>query len=196
MKWFRIDKSGTLQPAEGSYSDWKEDLRREGRKQCAYCAIHEANFGGMRNFHVEHYRPQKHFPQLANTIANLFYACAICNSFKGHHWPGDPDEKLESCCFPDPSTCDFSEFMALDENQQVICSKNAGKYLVERLNLNRQQLVLVRRFVAIRARLAMLIEKNVDNQNPKVTAIMARVALHALKVDRIVPYEGVDTKRA
>ena len=61
-------KEKTQQPTKGKYSDWKEILAEEGFNQCVYCAIPDACFGGIRNFHVEHYRPKSKFKKLENNI--------------------------------------------------------------------------------------------------------------------------------
>jgi 5-methylcytosine-specific restriction endonuclease McrA len=103
MNWRRIPKEKTVQPKKGRYSDWKEILAEEGFNQCVYCAIPDACFGGIRNFHVEHYRPKSKFEKLENDIKNLFYACAICNTFKGDDWPGEPEKDFFAPCYPDPS---------------------------------------------------------------------------------------------
>ncbi len=109
MKWKRVPKENCKQPTTGTYSDWKEILAEEGFHQCVYCAIPEPRFGGIRNFHVEHYRPKslKRFQKLTNDIRNLYFACAICNTFKGDDWPAEPDAQFHSHCFPDPSKTDL-----------------------------------------------------------------------------------------
>ena len=58
MEWFKIFKENSVQPKTGKYSDWKEIIADECKHQCVYCALSESRFGGIRNFHVEHYRPK------------------------------------------------------------------------------------------------------------------------------------------
>lgn len=74
MNWKRIPKENSSQPSTGTYKDWKELLSVEGFHQCVYCSISEAEFGGIRNFHVEHYKPKSlpAFASLVNTYTNLF----------------------------------------------------------------------------------------------------------------------------
>lgn len=202
MSWFRIIKEDAQQPAKGTYRDWKEDIREEGRRQCVYCTIKEAHFGGFRNFHVEHYRPRREFPALENDIRNLFYGCGICNSFKGGAWPGEPLADLSSCCFPDPSAVDYSDFLRVDPATNLVSGLNtAAKYVVERLYLNRPQLILLRRYLAVRmtarelCRRAKELMERANASMDGVAPLVAELALLALDVDDIAPYEPNDVRR-
>jgi hypothetical protein len=144
MKWRLISKAAA--PAAGTYKDWKPQLAEESAYQCVYCCIHESKFGGQRNFHVEHWRPKARFPYLENDYANLFYACGICNSFKGDDWPNDPvAEDLSVIAYPDPSKVDYSSILEVDTSNGFVSSPyRAGLYLVERTYLNRPQMVTLR----------------------------------------------------
>lgn len=155
MKWRRIPKENSKQPASGTYSDWKEILAEEGAHQCVYCAIPEPRFGGIRNFHVEHYRPKgiKRFKKLTNDIRNLYFACAICNTFKRDDWPAEPDPTHCIHCFPDPSATDYSDIFSALDNGQIEGRYAASKYVTEKLFLNRPQLIYERRYASLVARL-------------------------------------------
>ena len=149
MRWFRVLKGPS--PDTGAYRDWKERLAEEARHQCVYCAIEEGRFGGYRNFHVEHFRPKSRFPALEHSYPNLFYACAVCNAFKSNDWIEcvlSPDV----ACYPDPSARDYGELLAVGTAGQIEGKGLAGKYIVERLFLNRPQLLLERRLVEFEER--------------------------------------------
>ena len=153
MKWKRIPKEHTIQPSSGVYSDWKQIIADEGFHQCVYCAIHDANFGGIRNFHVEHYRPKSipRFAKLKNDIKNLYYACPICNTFKSNDWPSDMVDDYSSHCYPDPSQVDYCEIFEVSDSDGIIEGKYlASKYIVERVYLNRPQLIMERRIHFLR----------------------------------------------
>src|SRR5262245_33296746 len=137
MKWKRIPKEKAVQPETGYYSIWKELIADEGSHQCVYCAIHDASFGGIRNFHIEHYKPKSlpRFQHLINSIANLFYACPICNTFKSNDWPSDPipDHSVES--YPDPSEIDYCQLFDVDAATGLISGKYlASKYMIEKMH--------------------------------------------------------------
>lgn len=148
MQWFRIPKEASPVPQTGQYYyDWKDDLATEGKEQCVYCTINIKPFGGIRNFHVEHYRPKAKdkFPALTHTYSNLFFACAICNGFKGDDWKNEPSEKLDNHSYPDPSKVDYSDFLFRDSLHLVDSKYITGKYIIQKLFLNRPQLILERK---------------------------------------------------
>lgn len=146
--WKRIPKEKSITPTTGKYPDWKPLLAVEGYHQCLYCTITESSFGGIRNFHVEHYRPKgiPRFSHLENDYSNLYYACAICNTFKSDDWPDDPDELLCKAFYPDPSKVDYALLFEIDDTTGLTTGKNyTGTYLNNKLYLNRAQLIIERR---------------------------------------------------
>lgn len=155
MKWRIVDKANSTAPVGGNYSQWKPQLSREGGAQCVYCCIPESKFGGIRNFHVEHYRPKSIFPELTNVYGNLFYACGVCNVFKSDDWPSDPENgKYDVAYYPDPSIVDYCNFLEIDEFSGLVMSKTlTGKYLIERLHLNRPQMIGLRAVAALFSRI-------------------------------------------
>lgn len=170
MKWFRIEKENALQPATGHYPDWKEELAKEGKYQCVYCTIHEHSFGGIRNYHVEHYKPKSKFETLVDDYFNLFYACSICNCFKGNDWPNEPDETLDIICYPDPSKIDYDALFELDENYYLNGVKKSSKYIISKLYLNRPQLIQERKYYSLKK---ILVDESV-----KLNALVKRLLDH------------------
>lgn len=144
-KWKLIKKDPKDQPNTGVYTDWKEQIASECYHQCVYCAINEKPWGGIDHYHIDHFRPKSkpEFKHLENDILNLFYACPVCNRFKSDDWPAEPN--LDLISYPDPSQVDYSEIFCLDTNSFVLVGlKTASKYIIERLYLNRPQLVYER----------------------------------------------------
>lgn len=146
MKWRIIDKKGAKAPAAGDYRSWKPQLAAEAELQCVYCCIHESQFGGIRNFHVDHYKPQSKFPELKNEYSNLFFACGICNSFKSDDWPAELiNGDLTKPGYPCPAEVDYGGFLHIDESTGEVAGDDVtGRYLVERLHLNRGHIVALR----------------------------------------------------
>ena len=148
MNWKRIPKENSIAPTYGLYSDWKPLLSVEGFHQCVYCTISEGSFGGIRNFHVEHYRPKAldEFKELENDYTNLFYSCSICNSFKSDDWPNHPDNTFNKAYYPDPSKVDYTQLFQVFEDSGLIAGQNyTGTYILNKLYLNRPQLIINRR---------------------------------------------------
>lgn len=185
MNWRLVVKDPKKQPNKGIYSDWKEQIAEECYYQCVYCSIHEAQFGGANNYHIDHFRP-KSFPQfkpLENDICNLFYACPICNRFKKDDWPAEPDLNIVS--YPDPSQNDYSDLFYMKDNFEIEGKYTASQYLVLRLFLNRAQLIMERR-EEIKVRTATILMKDLSNLIDQVSEIDLKEALAALReVDRI-----------
>jgi uncharacterized protein (TIGR02646 family) len=167
MKWHRIDKKNAIFPSAGTYKDWKQKLSLEGKEKCVYCAIHEGRFGGERNFHVEHFRPKSKFSELENEYSNLFYACGICNSFKGNDWPSEPSETFEAPAYIDPSAVDYNTVFRV-VNNLVQGSLTSPIYMIERLYLNRPQLILERRINSCNKKINYL-EKEVRKIADQIT---------------------------
>lgn len=156
MTWKRVVLN-RVQPASGSYGDWKEQIARDCHHQCVYCTIHETEFGGVANFQIDHYRPRSRFTDLTDRIINLFYSCGICNRFKSDYWGDEPDVAGTVAAIPDPATHDHGiHFRVLQGQWLVEGTTVSGIFTVERLYLNRPQLITQRRRRAITANMSSL----------------------------------------
>ena len=136
-------------------------MREEANHKCVYCAIHENPLGGYDHFHVEHFRPKslKPFEKLINDYNNLFYACAICNRFKSNDWPNDPVEDNSIISYPDPNLNDYNDLFIINDNGKLDGNSIAAKYVIEKINLNRPQLIYERREILMREKTNILIKK-------------------------------------
>ncbi|HBG62240.1 MAG: hypothetical protein A2266_02595 [Bacteroidetes bacterium RIFOXYA12_FULL_40_10] len=157
MNWKLINKNKNSQPISGSYSDWKEQIAKECFYQCVYCSVHEAQFGGIDHYHIDHFKPKSKFPGDKENILNLFYACPICNRFKRDDWPGEPD--LNTVSYINPSIIDYTELFSLKNSFEIEGKYIASNYIIHRLNLNRAQLIIERRESTVRAKEIDLREK-------------------------------------
>lgn len=155
MEWRLIIRQNRRQPASGVYSDWKDQIAGDCFFQCVYCTIHESQFGGTVNYHIDHFRPKSKFQDLINDIFNLFYACPICNRFKSSDWPCEPDLTLSS--YPNPSDIDYATLFEIDEKYNLVGLYISSKYIINRLFLNRAQLIYERREIILRKKLSAII---------------------------------------
>lgn len=147
MRWRQVQRDPTAPLQVADYRRSKPAIARDCSFQCVYCATLEADLGGIRMFHVEHYRPKSKFPDLEKAYSNLYYACPICNIYKGADWPGDPTEELDEPSYPDPEQLDYCELFSLDASSLEVDGRYvASKYLVNRVCLNRPHLITLRRF--------------------------------------------------
>lgn len=147
MRWRQVRRDPTAPRQVSDYRMAKPDIARDCSFQCVYCATMEADLGGIRVFHVEHYRPKSKFPNLQKVYSNLYYACPICNIYKGADWPGDPTEDLGEPSYPDPEQLDYCELFSLDASSLEVDGRHvASKYLANRVCLNRPHLITLRRY--------------------------------------------------
>lgn len=143
-----------------NYKLYKSELAEEANHQCVYCCIHENRFGGIRNFHVEHYKPKSIFKDLENSYDNLFYACSICNAFKGNDWPNEPTSKYEAPFYPNPSEVNYSDIFTVNFSIGIVEGNNkTARYLINKLFLNRPQLVLERKHFSEMMRFQVLLDE-------------------------------------
>ncbi len=86
-------------PTFKSYSEEivKEALKKDFFKRCYLCEE------VTRHFEVEHFYPQKHYPNLENDYNNLFYACQKCNKIKPKDINTNHENEIINCCDIDPA---------------------------------------------------------------------------------------------
>lgn len=127
---------------EVEYTRYREYVRTDFKKLCAYCLLSEILASGQENFELDHFRPKSKFAELTNTYENIYYACHVCNKHKWAHWPDEGLEELEFR-FVDFCKENFSDHFSEIDGIWKAHTK-AGVYTVERLRLNRDHLISVR----------------------------------------------------
>jgi len=130
-------------PRYSDYRRYKPYLRRDFIYQCAYCRIHEAEFGGHHNFQIDHFRPQSLFPELLSEYSNLYYACSICNNYKSDTWPTEEQMK-QGRRFLDLCADDYDAHFEQLSDFTLRCKSEPARYTLAQLRLNRPQLVQLR----------------------------------------------------
>lgn len=207
--WPKIDKSQ-------SYSYHKDTIRQQSsndsKNKCVYCGLHESQFGGERNFQVDHFRP-KSFPEfqhLDNDYNNLYWACCVCNNLKRDDWPSN-DISPEDICYLDPMQYDYNTMNLVHSNGLVESTTVAMKYINERLGFNRSHLSYTRREsnVLNKARsvlskvhdISSTIKTNselstlVSEQLNSLVILMAEINDKCITLHESKPYESKDVKR-
>jgi hypothetical protein len=126
-------------PGLRNYKKYKYYLRIDFQCRCAYCGVHEANFGTYWNFTVDHFRPRSKFPSLDCHYPNLYYACNPCNAFKRDQWPSARQRGSGSRFF-DPCVDDFGDHFAQLSDGSLSGRTEAGAYTISSIRLNRDPL--------------------------------------------------------
>ena len=202
MNWRLIERNRRIQK-KGVYTEWKQQISDECYNHCVYCSIHENPWGGIDHYHIEHFRPKSKFTHLEHIITNLYHACPICNKFKSDDWPNECDE-LDKVCYPDPSDHDYTDLFQLDLSNYSIKGKFiASTYLINRLYLNRPQLVYERRehFLKLKAEALINDAKKLVGLSDDILLIkdafslIANLTQHLHTRGNISPYKLVEIRR-
>lgn len=202
MNWKLIDRNKRVQN-KGVYSEWKQQISDDCYNQCVYCSIHEMPWGGIDHYHIDHFRPQSEFRDLVNTISNLYHACPICNKFKSNDWKNEPDD-LNRICYPDPSDHNYSDLFEINTSNYTLEGKyTASNYLINRLYLNRPQLVYERREYFLNLRYKSLIQETEklilecgDNELKNETLkTIIRISQFMLTRSNVPAYKLVEIKK-
>jgi len=190
------------------YGGYRDRLRELFDHKCCYCTLNEGenDFG---YFNIDHFRPKKKFPHLETAYENLYYACQRCNVYKRDNWISKAAGCIRNCnlcenkkCedidylrFIDPCKEDPLEFFLEDEDCQILDKANvlAARYTIEKLRLNRKQLVNLR---FSRRELSMWINAQLDRmQKCEERLIVAQRQLNELEdVIRKFQINGNDDK--
>lgn len=129
-------------PVYRDYSSYKKYLRLEFDHQCAYCDIHEAEDGGSKKFHVDHYLPKSIFPEKCCEYTNLFYSCADCNKLKGNYWASWIKKFFHEYIL---NPCDYDYDAHFDRSRSAWIPKTSvAGWNIEKLRLNSTKQVAVR----------------------------------------------------
>jgi hypothetical protein len=143
------------------------------------------------------------FPALENDIRNLYLACGVCNVLKCDDWPCEPVADHSLATYPDPTLVDYNSlFDVSSTTYELKSSTTAGGYLIERILLNRAQLIVERRLAVMHRMLTEFedwFERCMDDLTPTEMKTMATILLHFSRIKTTAfearPYRDVDTKR-
>jgi hypothetical protein len=116
----------------------RESIRELYDFRCGYCGVTETESGGQ--LEIDHFLPRSHGGK--DTVDNLVYACPTCNRLKGDYWPvpeASPDLMLLH-----PQQDDLSAHIGSLPDGRLIGLTKRGWFHIQRLRLNRAQLIELR----------------------------------------------------
>lgn len=117
-------------PSPGDFPEhqsYKPYLQREFRRKCVYCRVSDG-LKGYESFGVDHYLPKSRFPHLTLDWRNLFYACNVCNTWKGE------SVSTPELFLPNPSEHRMADHLQY-QDADVEAYTRHGEWLVELLHL-------------------------------------------------------------
>lgn len=114
------------------YRSYKKDLAKDFNNRCGYTDCSDFWFGGINNFHIDHFIPwKKNFalrPDLKTSYSNLVYACSYVNILKS-----DDDETN----YLDPCDVNFNDHFIRDALGRIspIAGSAQAVYMYTKLKL-------------------------------------------------------------
>ncbi len=114
-------------------------VREAYGRRCGYCGVLEVWVGG--ELEIDHFRPV--VCGGTDALDNLVYACTICNRFKGDYWP--MPNAPETLRLLHPMQDDVAAHLLETADGRLIGLTPRGWFHIERLHLNRPQLIELRR---------------------------------------------------
>ncbi len=118
----------------------REAIRRLYNFKCGYCSVHEEETGS--ELEIDHFKPRS--VGGTNELSNLVYSCTTCNRFKSNFWPTDKSStNTERLLHPKQDS--FAAHIREEDNGYLTPLTKTGSYHLQRLRLNRKQLVRLRR---------------------------------------------------
>lgn len=117
----------------------RDKVRRAFDYRCAYCGVSEDEAGC--ELEIDHFRPRVYGG--SDRLSNLVYCCAACNRFKGDFWPAHNPLKTELRLLH-PKRDDLALHLKERKDGYLQSLTATGAFHLERLQLNRVQLIAVR----------------------------------------------------
>ena len=114
----------------------RRSLRQRFGFRCGYCGVTERDVGSELT--VDHFQPRSRGG--SDDRENWVYSCHPCNEFKGDYWqPNSPQRILHPLRDP------IAEHIVEQDDGTLRGDSMTGAFHIERLHLNRPQLVEHRR---------------------------------------------------
>lgn len=116
----------------------RERIRQRYAYSCGYCGVRESDVGATLT--VDHHHPTVHGG--TNDDENLVYCCHRCNEHKGTYWH---EVQIPHIRLLHPLEDNLTLHFREQQNNQLIGETPEGTFYIQRLRLNRPQLVEHRR---------------------------------------------------
>lgn len=124
----------------------RAQIRERFRARCAYCGVHEDAVGATLT--VDHHRPRAQGG--TDEVENLVYCCVRCNEHKGAYWHEQDPPYVHLL---HPGQDDLTQHLRARDDGCIVGLTAEGEFFVQRLRLNRPQLVAYRCAQQVEAKL-------------------------------------------
>ena len=110
-----------------NYRSFKPYIAEDFNRRCGYTDCSDFWFGGINNFHIDHFKPWKKNNQLKSSYSNLVYCCSYVNILKSD------DEGT----YLDPCEVDYNAHFERDSNGNILPRNTSveANYMYSKLKL-------------------------------------------------------------
>ena len=116
----------------------RERIRQRYTYSCGYCGVHELDVGATLT--VDHHHPIVHGG--TNDDENLVYCCHRCNEHKASYWH---EVQIPHVRLLHPLEDNLTLHLHEQQNYRLVGATPEGTFYIQRLRLNRSQLIEYRR---------------------------------------------------
>lgn len=152
-------KLSSLGTPFADYRAYYDEISEDCAFRCVYCDILLRENGG-EGMHLDHFRPQKLFPELSRSPENLVLACAKCNLLKSNFWP---DENSSLTYFIDPFRVIRADHFSVIRDGKVSALTQQSDYMINILSLNRPSRCTVRKMRILKKEASQIIA-HIENE--------------------------------
>jgi hypothetical protein len=149
-----------------AHADVREALKQETHSKCAYC---ESRVAHVAWEHVEHITPKSADADLVCDWRNLTVACPRCNGYRGDYFNA-------TLRLVDPYDADLDEHLGWLGPMMRHLSNDRGRATVDRIRLNRAELLFER--TEHFRRVQLIIDTINDNPGPVADAMRVELEGH------------------
>lgn len=149
------------------YRKYRAEIRDDCVRRCVYCDCPEDLIGGGPMMELDHFRPQKQFPDLEEAPANLVYSCRSCNNKKRADWPagaGTANTHVGGEGYLDAFAVQRAAYLRVIDSGELEALQPPAMYLIRQLALNRPLMRHLRR----RAILQDFLQRRLTDLIPRI----------------------------
>jgi hypothetical protein len=146
--------------------------------------------------HLDHFRPQEHFEELATHPFNLYLSCPKCNGLKTSDWPCSKEANALTFVgrigYLDRFSHEYDTYLKVGEDGRIVAIAGPVEYMIRKMHLNRMSRVNVRRKRYIDNRKTRILEgilrliSNLQSAEAEEKITKDQVAARRAKIDELL----------
>jgi hypothetical protein len=163
--------------ARRKYTDYRLEIREDCQCRCVYCNCHEKVLGGSDAMQLDHFHPQSRFPERKHDPTNLLWVCNRCNLLKRDDWHPLDQNGNQKMGYVDPFGVDRNLYFETQPTGELSALNDPAAYMIQRLKLNRDFLIYIRRSRQVIVELQNRVNEHFDEQCEYFEKLLERGAI-------------------